>query len=86
MIVYYPLTEIRDVHEDWRAFKCHRIGYLFFRKKDPFVFGGKELFKPRCLLCEDAETALKNWVTRRDPERHYLFYSPSRHNISYVAT
>ena len=62
------------------------VSDICFSERKILLYVGAKNYQGRVVYySEDAEKALKNWLAIRDPERHYLFYSSSRHNISYVA-
>lgn len=62
------------------------VSDICFSERKVLLYVGAKNYQGRVVYySEDAENALKNWLAIRDPERDYLFYSSSRHNISYVA-
>ncbi|BHH84551.1 tyrosine-type recombinase/integrase [Desulforhopalus sp. 52FAK] len=62
------------------------VSDIHFSERKILLYVGEKNYEGRVVYySEDAEKALKSWLAIRDPERHYLFYSHSRHNISYVA-
>lgn len=62
------------------------VSDIHFAERKILLYVGEKNYEGRTVYySEDAERALKSWLAIRDPERHYLFYSYSRHNISYVA-
>ena len=62
------------------------VSDIHFLEKKIILYVGEKNYEGRTVYYSaDAKKALKSWLSLRDPERQYLFYSHSRHNISYVS-
>lgn len=63
-----------------------RVSDIILPEKKILLYLGEKNFQGRVVyFSEDAETALVEWLQERKEQKRYLFYSPARENISYVA-
>jgi len=63
-----------------------KVADIILPEKKILLYVGEKNYQGRVVYySEDAERALQEWLQIRDEQREYLFYSPSRKTISYVA-
>ena len=63
-----------------------KVTDIILPERKILLYVGEKNYQGRVVYyCEDAERALREWLHTRDTQKEYLFYSPSRETLSYVA-
>ena len=63
-----------------------KVADIIVPERKILLYVGEKNYQGRVVYySEDAERALQEWLQTRDEQREYLFYSPSRKILSYVA-
>lgn len=63
-----------------------KVSDIILPERKILLYVGEKNFHGRVVyFSEDAENALLEWLRVRNSQKEYLFYSPTRDNISYVA-
>ena len=63
-----------------------KVADIILPERKILLYVGEKNYQGRVVYySEDAERALREWLQTRDEQREYLFYSPSKETLSYVA-
>lgn len=63
-----------------------KVTDIILPERKILLYVGEKNYQGRVVYySEDAERALQEWLHTRDTQKEYLFYSPSRETLSYVA-
>lgn len=63
-----------------------KMSAIILQEKKILLYVGEKNYQGRVVYFnEDAKAILKKWIQLRTPQKEYLFYSPSREQLSYAA-